>query len=119
MIKRTISTEMLDPVVYALLPTGEADIYLRKNVASFTDEIGDIYYCADEAYMRGKLSLYEIETDFDGAFALASAWGNEAPKSRLSAEERIAALEEEKELLSQQLVDTQIALCELYEMLGE
>lgn len=117
MIKKTVSTQRLEPVLYFPLPNGEADIFLRKNVVELLDKTGDVYYEADEAYMRGEIPLYEIEADFDAAYQKAAAF-TQRPGVERTELERIQALEEENAGLEEQLNDARLALCELYEMIG-
>ena len=90
-------TERPATIQYMPLPTGEADLWLRKDITEITDpETGDVGYKADEAYMRGIFTEAEVRADFDGYFDLAAAWEPPLAEEEPSdLEGRIAALEED------------------------
>ena len=87
------------------LPTGKADLWLRKDITEITDpETGDISYSADEAFMRTDVSEAEVRADFDGYFDIAAAWippvaedEPSSPSDLTSLESDIAALRDELE----------------------
>ena len=110
-------------LLYAALPDGKADVWIRRNIREFAaDEDADgetvtvTSWVADEAYMRTKLSREEVEANIDGAFGIASAWQQgDDEEAYPTDDERISTLESENKELFRQLTDTRLALCELYE----
>lgn len=117
MLNKSFSIEQPERITYVSLGD-EADIWLRKDILSHVDEIGETYYTADEAYMRSSVSLAQIEEDFDLFYEKAALWRVPDAPAPLSVPERIEAIERENAQLSANLIDTQLALCELYEMIG-
>ena len=72
--KATFATKPA-PILYMLLPTSEADVWLRKNIGQSTDsETGQVVYEADEAYMRTTATETEVAADFEGFYESAAAW---------------------------------------------
>ena len=125
MINKTIFNERPEALCYITLPSGKADIWLRKNIREFAveeSENGEGFtvskWAAEEAYMRASLPLSAIEADLDAAFERAAAWkqGDDEPQKPTELE-RIGLLEKENAELFRQLTETQLALCELYESL--
>ena len=75
------------------LPTGKADVWLRKNITTTKDlETGETMYKADEAYMRTNVSEDKILSNFDGWFETASKWQTSSDTNNDTADERIAAI---------------------------
>ena len=52
-------------IMYMPLPDGYADVWLRKNIRSETDDDGTV---ADEVYLRTSISRADVESDFDRFF---------------------------------------------------
>lgn len=101
MITKAYFTERPESIKFMPLPSGDADLWLRKNIAEITDpETGNMSYKADEAYMRTSATEDEISSDFDTWFETASAWQPFIPKSKPDTQEqRIKALTEELKAL--------------------
>ena len=101
MITKTHYTERPDSIKYMSLPSGEADIWICKNISEITDpETGSIGYEADEAYIRTSATEEEISSDIDTWFKTASVWQPFMPKSNPDTSEvRIEALTEELKAL--------------------
>ena len=97
MIAKASFTERPESIKYMSLPSGEADLWMRKNIAEVVDpETNTVSYEADEAYMRTKATEAEIAADFEGWFETASAWEPPVPEKKPETEkERIVALEED------------------------
>lgn len=114
MLNHVIYGERPVELEYMKLPDGKADVYLRKNIQAVEDG-----WAADEAYMRCNYTYNDVETNFDRIFDEAAAWkqGDDEPKPT-NLLERVEELERENATLVGQLTDTQLALCELYEMIG-
>ncbi len=104
MITKAYFTERPESIKFMPLPSGDADLWLRKNIAEITDpETNEVSYEADEAYMRTDAAKAEIEADFEGWFETAGEWQPTQPKPEPGTEdERIAALEGEVETLKQE-----------------
>lgn len=111
---------------------GGTDIILRKNVEQSSmpemegQEATTCYSC-DQVQLRfgGKISIEEIESNFDYWWALAEGKTEiEAIDDAATAEgkpkalERIEAVEASSRSNMEQILQTQEAICELYEMLG-
>lgn len=100
MISTVTFSERPEAVVYAPLPGGKADVWLRKNIReTVIQEEADgetmtvTAWIAEEAYMRGTMSREEIERSFDRYFDAAAEWTPEqAPVPTLV--ERVEKLEE-------------------------
>jgi len=101
MITKAYFTERPESIKFMPLPSGDADLWLRKNIAEITDpETNEVSYEADEAYMRTDATKAEIEADFEGWFETASEWQPTQPTPAPGTEdERITALEGEVETL--------------------
>lgn len=69
-------------IMYMPLPDGCADVWLRKNIRSETDEDGTEGWVADEVYLHTEKSRDEIARDFDTYF-----------EPERTAEQRIESLE--------------------------
>lgn len=111
MITKAYFTERPESIKFMPLPSGDADLWMRKNITEITDpETHEVSYEADEAYMRTDATKAEIEADFEGWFETASEWQPVQPKPKPSTEERIAALEKENKQLKEQLSDTMDAV---------
>lgn len=97
MITKAYFTERPESIEFMPLPSGDADLWMRKNIAEITDpETHEVSYEADEAYMRTDATKAEIEADFEGWFETASAWEPPVPEKKPETEnERIVALEED------------------------
>lgn len=75
------------------LPTGKADVWLRKNITTTKDlETGETMYKADEAYMRTNVSEDKIVANFDFWFETASKWQAYSNTNLDTEDERITAL---------------------------
>ena len=101
MITKARYTERPDSIKYMPLPSGEADIWICKNISEITEpETGSIGYEADEAYIRISATEEEISSDIDTWFETASAWQPFIPKNEPDTPEmRIEALTEELKAL--------------------
>ena len=56
-------------IMYMPLPDGYADVWLRKNIRSETDDDGTVGgWVADEVYLRTSISRADVESDFDRFF---------------------------------------------------
>ncbi|MBR5949115.1 MAG: hypothetical protein IKZ82_10815 [Clostridia bacterium] len=114
------------PLEYINLPTGEGDVWLRRNITQISrqDDEGNSYpaWEAEEAYMRTTAHEAEIAANFDLFFGYAAAWSYldlQKQHRKLTPEEKIAQLEEHNRELRSTLIDTELALCELFEtMIG-
>lgn len=123
MLNCIIFNERPAELLYAALPDGKADVWIRRNIREFAAEedadgetVTVTSWAAEEAYMRTKLTREEIEADLDGAFAIAGAWRQgDDEEACPTDDERISLLEAENRELFRQLTDTRLALCELYE----
>ena len=109
---------------YVKLPgVPEADIWLRRNIQEATerDDEGNAYpvWIAEEAYIRTTVEEAEVAANFDRFFEYAAAWDfRTIHKPPLTADEKIALLEAQNKELTGALIDTELALCELFETLG-
>ena len=75
MLEKAIYTTKPEPIHYMPLPTGEADVWLRKNITqSAGPETEQVMYEADEAYMRTAAAESEVDADFEGFYQTAMAW---------------------------------------------
>ena len=76
MLTQSDYTTRPDRIQYMPLPSGEADIWLRRNIAALPpdEETGAGGYTAEEAYMRTAADREEVEEHFDEWFARAAAW---------------------------------------------
>lgn len=100
MINTVTFSERPEAVVYAPLPDGKADVWLRRNIRETVvqeDVDGETMtvtaWTAEEAYMRGTMSREEIERNFDRYFDAAAVWTPEQdPVPTLV--ERVERLEE-------------------------
>lgn len=101
MITKACYTERPNGIKYMLLPSGEADVWIRNNISEIIDpETDNISYEADEAYMRTSVAEDDISSDFDTWFETASAWQPFISKSEPDTQERhIEALTEELKAL--------------------
>ncbi len=122
MINRITFSEHPDAIVYCALPGGEADIWLRRNIreTSQTDEDGNAtpVYEAEEAFMRTTAEEAEVAKNFDLFFEYAAKWDpDEWQKQQRepTSAERIAVLEKQNSELAAAVIDTELALCELFE----
>lgn len=119
MITKAYFTERPESINCMVLPSGDADLWMRKNIAEVVDpETNEVSYEADEAYMRTNATEAEIAADFEGWFETASAWEPPVPEKKPETQnERIAALEGEVDslkaknaLLEEELQATKIIL---------
>lgn len=101
MIAKACFTEYPASIKYMALPSGEADLWMRKNITEVADpETKQVSYEADEAYMRTNATEAEVKADFEGWYEKASAWEPPVPEKKPDNQEgRIAALEDEVEQL--------------------
>lgn len=88
-------TEEPQAILYMPLPSGEADVFLRRNIRQETDEDGTEIWTAEEAQFRTTRTRDEIVKDFDGYFT-----------PRLTTEQQIAQLQADVKTFSQ-LVTTE------------
>ncbi len=85
-----------DKILYMPLPNGQADVWLRTNIAQATSETSEDEtatgekWTADEVYFRTTLSMAEIEDDFDNLFETYSVTISAAT---VTTEERLDAIE--------------------------
>lgn len=56
-------------MLYCALPSGEADVWLRKNIRTVVDEERSERWVADEVYVRTRLSQAEVEAQFEALFS--------------------------------------------------
>lgn len=82
-------------ILYMPLPSGEADVFLRRNVRQETDENGAETWTAEEAQFRTTKTRDEIVKDFDSYFT-----------PQLTTEQQIAQLQADVKTFSQ-LVTTE------------
>ena len=101
MITKACYTERPDGIKYMSLPSGSADVWMRRNISEITDpETGNMSYEADEAYMRTPAAEDDISSDFDKWFETASAWQPSISESKSDTPEmRIKVLMEELKAL--------------------
>ena len=95
MIAKGYYTTRPEAVLYMKLPTGEADVWLRKNIEETTgsEDLGQ-RFTAHEAYMRTTATEAEIRADFERFYEEAAAWQPTAAGSEPNTQEaRIDALE--------------------------
>lgn len=124
MLNTTSYNERPEAIEYVQLPDApEADIWLRRNIqeATHKDDDGNVYpvWMAEEAYMRTTAAEAEIAANFDRFFEYAAAWDfRSLHKPPLTADEKIALLEAQNKELTGALIDTELALCELFETMG-
>ncbi len=83
-------SEKPEKIHFMTLPTGEADLWLRKDVKKTSEG-----YEAVEVYMRTVATRAEVEANFEDFYEKASAWKPGERVESLSQEERIRILEEE------------------------
>lgn len=105
-------TERPGRVDYFQLPTGEVDLFMRKNIAEEETEEG-VCYTADEAYMRmptNDPTQAEVIENFDTWYAVAAAWEKPQPVPEPTVEERLATVEAENLVLKGQLENAMEAL---------
>ena len=104
-------TEQPAPIHYMALPSGDADLWLRKNITQITDpETKEVLYEADEVYMRTAATEAEVEADFEGFYETAAAWQPPQPEKPRTPEERITELEDEISELKKALQATKTLL---------
>ena len=82
-------------ILYMLLPSGEADVFLHRNIRQETDEDGAEIWTAEEAQFRTTRTRDEIVKDFDGYFT-----------PQLTTEQQIAQLQADVKTFSR-LVTTE------------
>lgn len=82
-------------ILYMPLPSGEADVFLRRSIRQETDEDGTETWTAEEAQFRTSKTRDEIVKDFDSYF-----------DPQLTTEQQIAQLKAEVKTFSQ-LVTTE------------
>lgn len=88
-MQKSYSPKPHNMVDYYKLPNGYADVFMRKNEQTETDEEGNTLYVADEVYFQIKgVSKEQIEDNFEYMWQDAQIKSN-AP----TAEERLEALE--------------------------
>ena len=97
-IERSSFVDKPSKVYVRELPTGEFDVWLRKNI-----ELTEYGYIADEAYMRTDSIVDDIESDFDRFYDIAASW---IPDCNVSIKERLSRLEKENQELKCQLKAT-------------
>lgn len=122
MLNKITYSERPEAIIYCALPDGEADIWLRRGIAETTqtDEEGNVTpaYEAEEAFMRTTAEEAEVAKNFDIFFDYAAKWDPSEWQRRQhepTSAERIAALEKQNNELAAAIVDTELALCELFE----
>lgn len=86
MSEKVYFTEQPQPLLYVSVPTGGADVWLRKNIASTKTEEGEQWE-ADEVFFHTDLTIENIEANFDFYFDYPPA------VRQYSDRERIASLE--------------------------
>lgn len=124
MLNTVVFNELPLALEYVKLPgVPEADIWLRRNIQEATerDDEGNAYpvWIAEEAYIRTTVEEAEVAANFDRFFEYAAAWDfRTIHKPPLTADEQIALLEAQNKELTGALIDTELALCELFETLG-
>ncbi|MBR5949051.1 MAG: hypothetical protein IKZ82_10490 [Clostridia bacterium] len=124
MLNTVVFNELPLALEYVKLPgVPEADIWLRRNIQEATerDDEGNAYpvWIAEEAYIRTTVDEAEVAANFDRFFEYAAAWDfRTIHKPPLTADEKIALLEAQNKELTGALIDTELALCELFETLG-
>ena len=82
-------------ILYMPLPSGEADVFLRRNIRQEAEEDGTGIWTAEEAQFRTSKTRDEIVKDFDSYFT-----------PRLTTEQQIAQLQANVKTFSQ-LVTTE------------
>lgn len=83
-------------IEYVALPDGQADVWLRRNIAEAvhkTEDVEENIFVAEEAYMRDAVSKDEIEQNFDKWFDLAKDWSPNQEGVIADPEKRIEVLE--------------------------
>lgn len=124
MLNTVVFNELPLALEYVKLPgVPEADIWLRRNIQEATerDDEGNTYpvWIAEEAYIRTTVEEAEVAANFDRFFEYAAAWDfRTIHNPPLTADEKIALLEAQNKELTGALIDTELALCELFETLG-
>ena len=83
-------TEEPQTVLYMPLPSGGADVFLRRNIKQGTDEGGEKFWTAEEAQFRTAKTRNEIAKGFDSYFT-----------PQLTTEQQIAQLKTEVKTFSQ------------------
>jgi hypothetical protein len=87
---------------YDILPTGRADVWVRRNIERVDDFIDNgpdaesvpyTYWTADEAYMRTDAQRADLEADLAAAWAAAAEWAEPTPAEPVPLEARVEALE--------------------------
>lgn len=79
---------------YVLLPNNFCDVWLRKNIESYTDDEGNKGFKADEAYARIVVNKNDIENNFDQWFEIVKSWKPSQPTKEKTLLDRVAELEE-------------------------
>ena len=95
---------------YMILPTGEADVWLRKNIVKSGSG-----YTAQEAYMRTTALKAEIQANFNQFFDYASTWDFrewQRQQTPPNLDDKVAVLEQQK-------IDIELAIVEMFEQSGE
>ena len=64
MTKNVSATELL-PVMTAELSENRREVWLNKNIATETDDDGNVIYTADMVHFVSELTVEEIEAQFD------------------------------------------------------
>lgn len=124
MLNTVVFNELPLALEYVKLPgVPEADIWLRRNIQEATerDDEGNAYpvWIAEEAYIRTTVEEAEVAANFDRFFEYAAAWDfRTLHKPPLTLDDKIALLEAQNKELTGALIDTELALCELFETLG-
>lgn len=111
MITKAFYTQRPDSIKYMRLPSGDADLWMRKNITETVDsETGVVSYEADEVYMLTSATEQEIAADFNAWYNTAASWQAPTPQKPPTEGERIAALEAENERLKEALGSTMEAV---------
>lgn len=112
MLTQSYYTTRPERIRYMLLPSGEADIWLRRNIRIVppageagdgdctTEETVAGSYTAEEAYIRAAANREEVGEHFDTWFARAAVWHFAGPEPPA---DPIAALAEENKALRAQV----------------
>ena len=94
MITKAFYTERPESIKYMLLPSGDADLWMRKNIIEIIDnETYMISYEADETYMITSATEEEIAANFDMWYEVSASWQVPKPQEPPKDAERISALE--------------------------
>ncbi len=100
---KAVYPQQPETISYMVLPTGQADVWLRKNIQLTTedddgyDPLAETWEC-DEVSFRTSLSLEEIEANFDTIFENGGVTYDEDAEEEvadgITLADRVEALEE-------------------------